>query len=340
MDTANTAIKNTEVQLNRKNRQKKLQKFDVLVLKRSGAPRSFTINSGKVKFLLFLLCLLIINVPVSIYLLHYQYNRIAVLSSEIERFSANIKYSADINSTNEISKKSVVTQPSENNLKTPATAFYPRAASDKQSVETDIGTSTVTNNISNHNKSSDTSENIKETSNKTVAQAVPPISPSDNIAEVSSPSQEAADIPSQNQTAEIEQYQDQESLAENIQEQPDRSEYSVIVENIYHELTQNKLDISFDIVNKSREQKNGHVCMIIYSNEKDKASYIVHPERVEIDNNGDPLFHKRGIPFSIYSFRHIKADIPIVFTEPFFIKFLVYDNNGDITYDKIINITS
>ena len=328
-----TEIKKTKVQLNRKKKQKKSQKFDVLILKRSGTPRSFTINSGKIKVLLFLLCLLVISVPISAYFIYYQYNRIAILSAEVEQLLENIKSSADINPTNEISKKPTVAQSVKSNLESSNITFSPDSASSyKQSIETGTENSAATDNISKHKDFSGASKRIEETSNKTAVQPMFPILPSGNIAEISPPAPQ--------EIAEIEQHQDQAAEANNAQEQPDTSEHAVIIENIDYKLTQNKLNISFNIVNKGRGQKNGHVCMIIYSNKENKASYIVHPERAGINNRGEPLFYKRGIPFSIYSYRHIKTDISIDFTEPFFINFLVYNNNGDITYDRTIDITS
>lgn len=336
-----TQIEKTEISSNRKKRQKKPQNFDVLILKRSGTPRSFSINSKKIKFLLFLLFLLIISVPINIYFLHYQYNRIAALSSEIEMLLANSsKHSTSINVPTEISKKLTVAQSAENNLNSPALASsLDRAIPDKQPAGDNIENSAVADNTSN--KPSDSPENIEEPSSEVIVQASPPVLPSNNIAEVSnevsSPPQEEAVIPSQDLITETESQQDQ--APRDTQEQS--LEYAVIIDNIYNKLTQDKLSISFDIVNKGRGQKNGYVCMIIYSNnEEDKTPYVIHPERVGIDDNGNPLSYKRGIPFSIYSFRHISTDIYISFKMPFFVKFMVYNNSGDITYDKIIDITS
>jgi len=336
----NTQVKNTEKSSSEKKRLKKPNTYDVLVFKRNGTPRprSFSINSGKIKLLLFLLFLLIISIPINIYFLHYQYNRIAALSSEIEVLLANSKPSVGISSANERNTKLATIQPAENNLKSPTlSTSLAIATPDKQSTGTNIENSVLTDNISN--KPSDPSISIAVANGETVVQTMPSVIHSDKIVETSIEEhylpEEATATSSQNQTAETEQQQDQASASVQAQQ----LEHAVIIDNIYHKLTQNKLSIAFDIVNKGRGQKNGYVCMIIYSNEEDKSSYIVHPERVEIDNSGNPLSYKRGLPFSIYSFRHINADIDVFFTTPFSIKFLVYNNNGNITYDKTIDVT-
>ena len=305
-----------EVLSSRRKKQKKPQEFDILILKRTGVPSSFRINSAKIKFLLFLLCLLILSIPICIYFLHYQYNHIAVLSAEIEQLL-------------EISKNSTKNNLNANFVTPDSDSTIPL----KQSTETKIKDIIVAD------KTSD--ENIEETDLAIVT--LPTSTPFINLTEDPQSSyQDAISVSTQPQSpTETEQQHDNVLLInDDVTDQDNGSEHAVIIDNINHILIKNKLNITFDIINKGRGQKHGYACIIIYSDKEDKPSYVIHPERVEIDENGNTLFYNRGIPFSIYSFRHINTNISIPFSEKtLFLNFLIYNNNGDMTYTETISIT-
>ena len=319
----NTEMEKTEVLSSRRKKQKKLQEFDILILKRTGVPSSFRINSAKIKFLLFLLCLLILSIPICIYFLHYQYNHIAVLSAEIEQLL-------------EISKNST-----KNNLN----ANFVTPGSDptipvKQSTESKFEDIIVADKTSDE-KYPNADENIEETD--LVIVTLPTSTPSVNLTEDPQPSyQDTISVSTQPQSpTETEQQQDNVLLInDDVTDQDNNSEHAVVIDNIKHTLIKNKLNITFDIINKGRSQKHGYACIIIYSDKEDKPSYVIHPERVEIDENGNTLFYNRGIPFSIYSFRHINTNISMPFSDKtLFLNFLIYNNKGDMTYTETISIT-